>query len=41
LPGAWLKLVQNEGLLYEIGVSLKLNITAMLLSTVLAVGLPT
>lgn len=38
LPGAWLGLVRNEGLLYELGVSLKLNAEAVLISTLLSVG---
>jgi NitT/TauT family transport system permease protein len=39
IPDAWLKLVTEEGLLYELWTSLQLNITAMALSTLLAVGL--
>jgi NitT/TauT family transport system permease protein len=39
LPEAWLKLVRDESLVYDLGVSLKLNIEALLLSTVLSVGL--
>lgn len=39
LPGAWLGLVRDEGLLYELGVSLKLNAEAVLISTGLSVGL--
>lgn len=39
IPDAWLKLVTEEGLLYELWTSLQLNITAMAISTVLAVGL--
>ncbi len=39
IPAAWFKMVQDEGLMYELGVSLRLNIEALALSTVLAVGL--
>jgi NitT/TauT family transport system permease protein len=39
LPGAWWELVREEGLVYELGVSLKLNFVAMFLITVLSVGL--
>ncbi len=39
IPVAWLKLVREEGLLYELWTSLKLNIIAMTLSTVVAVGM--
>lgn len=39
IPGAWWRLVVNEGLLYELGVSLRLNVEAVVISTVLSVGL--
>lgn len=39
IPGAWLRLISNEGLIYELGVSLKLNVEAIFLSTLLSVGL--
>ena len=39
LPGAWATLVKEAGLLYELGVSLKLNLEVTLLSTVISVGL--
>lgn len=39
LPGAWLRMVRSEGLLYELWVSLRLNVEALALSTVLSLGL--
>lgn len=39
IPGAWWGMVRNEGLIYELGVSLRLNVEALALSTVLSVGL--
>lgn len=39
LPAAWLRMVTEEGLLYELWTSLQLNITAMTLSMLLAVSL--
>jgi NitT/TauT family transport system permease protein len=39
LPGAWARLVTQEGLLYELGVSMRLNVEVVALSTLLSVGL--
>lgn len=39
IPGAWWRMVRNEGLLYELGVSLRLNVEALALSTLLSLGL--
>lgn len=39
IPGAWKTLVVEEGLLYELGVSLRLNLEAIALSTLISVGL--
>lgn len=39
IPGAWWRMVSSEGLLYELGVSLRLNVEALALSTVLSLGL--
>lgn len=39
IPEAWLKLVTQEGLLYELWISMRLNIEAILLSTVISVSL--
>lgn len=39
LPAAWVRLVTEEGLLFELWTSLQLNITAMAISMMLAVGL--
>ena len=39
IPGAWLELVRQEGLLYELGVSMKLNAEAVALSTLISVSL--
>lgn len=39
IPVAWWNMVQNEGLLYEMGISLRLNVEALVLSTVLSTGL--
>lgn len=39
LPGAWLRLVKEEGLIYELGVSLRLTGEALLLSSLISVGL--
>lgn len=38
IPGAWLHLVRNEGLIYELGVSLRLNVEAILLSALVSIG---
>ena len=37
IPGAWFRLVTEEGLIYELGVSLKLNIEAVAISTLISV----
>lgn len=37
IPGAWLRLVAEDGLIYELGVSLKLNVEAVVISTLLSV----
>lgn len=39
IVGAWVRLVREEGLVYELCMSLRLNVEALILSTVLAVGL--
>jgi NitT/TauT family transport system permease protein len=39
IPGAWFRLVTEDGLLYELGVSLRLNVEAVALSTLISVGL--
>lgn len=39
LPGAWQRMVTQEGLIHELGVSLTLNFEAIVISTVLSVGL--
>jgi NitT/TauT family transport system permease protein len=39
IPVVWVKMVRDEGLLNELGVSLRLNVEALALSTVLSVGL--
>jgi NitT/TauT family transport system permease protein len=36
IPGAWLTLLKEEGLLYELGVSMRLNLEVILISTVLS-----
>lgn len=39
IPGAWLRLVTSDGLLHELGVSLQLNVEAVVISTLISVGL--
>jgi len=39
IPAAWVYLVKEQGLIYELGVSFWLNIKVLILSTVIAVGL--
>lgn len=39
IPGAWLRLVTEEGLLHELSVSMRLNVEAVVLSTLISVGL--
>src|SRR6266705_3443457 len=36
---AWLSLVQDQGLLYELGISISTNLEAIFISTVLSIGL--
>jgi NitT/TauT family transport system permease protein len=39
LVSAWVALVRDEGLLYELSISMRLNVEAILLSTIISVGL--
>lgn len=39
IPPAWIKLVQDEGLLFELGVSMKLNAEAVAISAIISIGL--
>ncbi len=39
LLGAWTRLISQEGLLYELGVSMRLNVEVVAISTAISVGL--